>query len=75
MAQPIMRALYPRFVCSGCRLVPSLKGLGIKYIAYPALKRWAIIFRLALRDSVYRAGAESSSSVSRGETPALARRL
>src|ERR1035441_3535771 len=28
----------------------SLKGLGSTYYAYPALKRWAIIFRPALRD-------------------------
>jgi hypothetical protein len=25
--------------------VPSLKGLGVFYQAYPALKRWAIFFR------------------------------
>ena len=31
--------------------VPSLKGLGISGSAYPALKRWAIFFRPAKRDS------------------------
>jgi hypothetical protein len=33
------------------RGLPSLKGLGFFYYDYPALKRWAKLFRLALRDS------------------------
>ncbi len=48
--------------------MPSLKGLGIKYTAYPALKRWAIVFRLAGRDSV-RFGGDAYAASSENPHP------
>src|ERR1019366_5034672 len=44
---PAERALHAAALRYG---VPSLKGLGFHYCAYPALTRWAIFFRLARRD-------------------------